>query len=137
MYNDEQIRRVIATVAAGTTDAVLCPAESGRKLRILQCYALTTAATALTINTKPSGSGVAISPVFTSAAGVPTIDWTYSPAGWLDSLHGEGLTVTTGAGQSHSIVAVIASLPSLDGVLGELGLALLLEDGLPLLAESA
>lgn len=140
MYQDAQIRRPAVSVAAGSTDALLAAAEPGRRLYLLSVHALATAATALTVNSKPDGAaGVAVGPTFTAADGRPTLDLAYNPRGWLRSRYGEGLSVTTGAGQATQIAAVVASASALDAYYDEAPDAaeLLLEDRTPILTESA
>lgn len=138
-YQESQVRRVTATVAAASTDAVLWPAEAGKRLRVLAVYAVATAATALTVNRKPSGSGVAISPAYTSAAGVPTADLAWCPHGWFQTGRGEGLSCTTGAGQPTAISLVLASLPAPEALYLEdvMQPEALLENGDPLLLQDA
>ena len=136
-YYDEEIRRPFASVAASQTDSEIWPAESGKKLRVLSAYAITTAATALTFNRKPAGSGVAISGTFTSADGEPTVNLPYNPNGWFETEVGEGLTVTTGAGGTHAIQVVLASLSSPDSIQDQMRLPLLLADRSPIFAETA
>ncbi len=138
-YYDHQIRRPFGAVTAGQTDAVILPAETGRKFRVLSAYGVATAATALTFNRKPSGSSVAISPAYLGADGHPTVDLDFNPHGWFETNSGESLTVTTGAGQTHQISLIVAALEEVADVLMSLldGTMLWLEDNTPLLLESA
>jgi hypothetical protein len=139
IFNHADIRRVAASVAAGQTDAVLLPGEADKVLLVTTAYALTTAATALTFNRFTAGAaGTAVSPAQTSANGYPTVNLGYNPDGWFRTYPGQGLSVTTGAGQTHAIYLTAVALPSLDSLYLEgSALSLLLEDSTPLLLESA
>lgn len=135
-YRNERIRRHFASVAASQTDSELWPAEPGYGLRVLAAYAMATAATALTFNTKASGaSGIAISAPFTSANGTPTVAWQPNDHGWCETRPGEALTVTTGAGQTHQIQFTIVLVPGVSGFWDQASQQLLLENSQPLLME--
>lgn len=136
-YRDEDIRRVAVSVAASTTDGELWPAESGRSVRLLSAFALATAATALTFNTKGTGAGVALTPAFASADGHPTVAWQPSDYGWLQTNPGEGLTVTTGSGQATKIIATFVLQAAQIALWDVRGIELLAENGGPLLLEAA
>lgn len=99
-YRDIDIRRVNIEVAAGTTDAELWPAEPGMRCRVVALNALTSAATAFDINSKPpSAAGTTISGTLVGETGVP-VTLPFNPHGWFQSEVGEGLSITTGAGQT-------------------------------------
>lgn len=86
-----------ANVAAGTTDASVVSAVSGKKIRIVSYkIATVTAATTVTFNSKPAGAGTAISALLVAPVG--TSNAAFSPLGHFETNSGEGLTVTTGAG---------------------------------------
>ena len=93
------IKRVpLANVAAGQTDSALVTAVAGARIRVMSLVASCAAtATAFTLNSKPAGSGVAISPLITNAINDKTV-LPHNPGGWFETAVGEGLTVTTGAG---------------------------------------
>ena len=98
-----KVLRTFANIAASSTDSSLVAAVSGKKIRVhgavLQCGGT---ATTSTFNSKPSGSGVAISMLFANGANGGAVLPT-SELGWFDTVEGEGLTVTTGAGSTTGI----------------------------------
>ena len=91
----------IGSVAASQTDSALIAAVTGSKIRVLSvsmsCGGAT--ATASTFTSKPAGSGVAISAVFTNALNATT-HMPYNPHGHFETVVSEGLSVTTGAGST-------------------------------------
>lgn len=101
-YYDADVARINVEVAASQTDSLLLNGETGRRWRVLALSAMATAATALDINSKPTGSGVSISQTFTTANGIPTL-LPFNPHGWFQTATGEGLSVTTGTGQTTTI----------------------------------
>lgn len=138
MKVDRLVRRAQASVAQSQTDAVIWPAEAGYRILVVSAYALTPTATALTVNSKPSGSaGVAVTPAFTAAGGTPTIDWAPNENGWCSTLPGEALTVTTGAGGTTAVVMTLSLEPAIDGIYDERMQPLLTEDNQPLASEAA
>lgn len=107
-YRDIDIRRVNKEVAAGTTDAALWVGEPGYRCRVVALHLLAIATTAVDINTKPIGSaGTSISGTLAPELGDPIL-LPFNPHGWFESESGEGLTVTTGAGQTVTVNATIA-----------------------------
>lgn len=109
-YRDSQITRPKASVTTASTDTALAAAVAGKVLRVvslvLSCGAT---ATAVTINSKPAGAGTAISATFTLGInGVLVLP--ENAYGWFQSTAGEGLTVTTGAGSTVAVQAVVAEL---------------------------
>ena len=89
-----------ATVAASQTDSSIIAAVTGKKIRVLAiAFIPAGTATTSTFNSKPAGAGVAITGAFSPAASTPVI-LPFSPAGWFETVSGEGLTVTTGAGSA-------------------------------------
>lgn len=131
-YEDSRVRRIVATVASGSTDAVLLPAESGVKFRLLSLTAVAPVATPLTLNTKGSGAGTPVSPALPGSSGGPCPAWGHNPQGWLETLPGEALTATTGAGGALAVHGVAVTVQADDTYLlaDESGGLLLLEDGL-------
>jgi hypothetical protein len=110
----------IANVAASSTDAALSnPVTSattapvaGLKIRV---YAMDMAsgatATDVTLRSKPaSGASTAISPTYALGASSGMV-LPYNPLGHFDTLPGEGLGVTTGAGSTVAVHAVYSYLP--------------------------
>lgn len=93
-----------ANVAASQTDSNIVTAVPTKKIRVIQVGNLTGAtATNLTFNTKPAGAGTAISPLFANGANGGEI-LPFSSMGWFETVAGEGLTVTTGAGATTGIL---------------------------------
>jgi hypothetical protein len=77
------------------TDYVLVPAVAGKRIRVNQFLIMAGAAdTSFTFNSKGSGAGVAISPLFPCAANGGAVG-PHSPAGWFETGEGEALTCTT------------------------------------------
>ncbi len=95
-----------ANVASGSTDTSLVTAVVGIKIRVIALVMVTAAtATNVTFNTKPSGSGTAISCLFANGANGGAV-LPFNPAGWFETNVGEGLTVTTGSGSTTGISVV-------------------------------
>ena len=91
-----------ATVTASATDTSIVAAVAGRRIRVLDVKLTTTvAATGITFNTKPSGAGTAITPAFTVA--VDVVAFGFNQLGHFQTSVGEGLSVTTGAGNSIGV----------------------------------
>jgi predicted Fe-Mo cluster-binding NifX family protein len=94
-----------AAVAASQTDSVLVAASAGQTI-VVHSVVINqgdTTASTVTFNSKGSGAGTAIFPVLKAAAnGVLVLP--ESGGGWFGTISGEGLTVTTGAGSTTSIV---------------------------------
>ena len=95
-----------ANIAASTTDGAIISAVTGKKIRVLAIVFMSAAtATTVTFNTKPGGSGTAISCAFATAAnGGACIS--FCPVGWFETNSGEGLTATTGSGSTVGIQVV-------------------------------
>lgn len=144
-YRESDIQRVFGNTAAGTTDAEVLAALTGRRQRVLALSLQNGAAgaTSVTINTKPSGSGVAISPTWNLAAsGGHALP--FNPHGWFETAPGEGLALTTGAGATVGwlLTVVVVGSPAGEGTSPMLmedtqASGLLLEDGSALLLEAA
>lgn len=91
-----------ANVAASQTDSALVTAVSGKRLRVLDVKLSTnTATTPVTFNSKPSGAGTACSATFNAPVGLNGFG--YTPLGHFETNSGEGLTVTTGAGNTVAV----------------------------------
>lgn len=95
-----------ANIAVSQTDSALVSAQTGKKIRVhaLFCQAGGTA-TNITFNSKPAGAGSAISPTFQNGANGGAV-LPYNPAGWFETVAGEGLTATTGAGSTTGVQVV-------------------------------
>lgn len=95
------------SVAASQTDSAVVAAFTGKRIRVIAA-ALNqgdTTPSTVTFTSKPAGSGVAISLAFKGAANalltLPDID-----SGWFQTVVGEGLSVTTGAGSTTGVLVV-------------------------------
>lgn len=95
-----------ANIAAAQTDAAVVAAVAGKKIRVLGVVFVTGAtATNLTFNSKPAGAGTAVSPLFANGAnGGATLP--FADSGWFETVAGEGLSATTGAGSTTGIQVV-------------------------------
>ncbi len=96
--------RAIANVAQSQTDSSIIAAVAGKKIRVTAVVAVAGGtATNLTFNSKPAGAGVAISPLFANGINGGEV-LPFNPQGWFETVSGEGLTVTTGAGSTTGIL---------------------------------
>src|SRR3990167_8155310 len=100
-----------ANVAASSTDASIVSAVASKKLRVL-AFRLHTAGTAtnVTFNSKPAGAGAAISELFALGANGGHSPG-YCPVGHFETISGEGLTVTAGAGSTTGVGVVYVEVP--------------------------
>lgn len=105
------VKRTFSNVTSATTDGALVTAVSGRKIRVLGVAAVAGGtATTVTFNSKPAGSGTAISATFDLLArGVLVLP--VDELGWFESASGEGLTVTTGSGSTVGVQVIYTVLP--------------------------
>lgn len=104
--------RVVANIAASQTDSSLVAAVALMKIRVLWVAMVAGGtATNLTFNSKPAGAGVAISPLFANSANGGAV-LEPNMFGWLETLLGEGLTVTTGAGSTTGIMLGYVPIPA-------------------------
>ena len=96
----------LANIAASTTDGALVAAVASKKIRVLTWIALAAAtATNLTFTSKPAGAGSAISALF--ALGITNgAAQGFSPIGHFETVAGQGLSVTTGAGSTVGVQVV-------------------------------
>ena len=93
---------VLASVNAVQTDSNLVTAVVGKRIKVVQLFLKTaTAATNVTFNTKGAGAGTAITAAISSDTN--QIALPFSKVGWFETLAGEALTVTTGAGGTSAI----------------------------------
>jgi hypothetical protein len=97
------VQNAYAAVAASQTDSSLVSAVAGRKIRVTTVIINQgdTTASTVTFNSKGSGAGTAIYPALKFAAngGIGVTNTT----GLFETIAGEGLTVTTGAGSTTGI----------------------------------
>lgn len=93
-------------IAASATDSALVAAVSGKKIRVIAFIINEGAsATTVTFNSKPAGAGTAVFAPLTYAANGGTTTAEVS-SGWFETVKGEGLSVTTGAGSTTSVGVV-------------------------------
>lgn len=93
-----------ANVTASSTDSSIIAAVSGKSIVVVQLAMVSGAtATNVTFNSKPSGAGSAISPLFANGANGGAV-LNYNQQGWFKTSPGEGLTVTTGSGSTTGIL---------------------------------
>lgn len=92
-----------ANVAASQTDAALITGSTNRYILVtgIACECAATATT-IVFNTKPAGSGVAITMLFANPANGGFV-LPYSDGGWFKTNSGDSLTCTTGAGSTTGI----------------------------------
>ena len=101
-----QIQNAFANIAASTTDGALIAAAAGKRIVILSVFAHLADAseTNVTLNSKGSGSGTAIS---STKQVIANGGWIVTRGCATDFLYqtkrGEGLTVTTGTGSTVGI----------------------------------
>lgn len=95
-----------ANVTANSTDSSLVAAVPGKRIRVIALAMVCGAtATTTTFNTKPAGSGSAISPLFANGANGGAV-LPSNHDGWFQTSLGEGLSCSTGAGASTGIQVV-------------------------------
>lgn len=104
------VKRAFANVAASQTDSALVSAVAGSSIKVLGLVAKCGGtATNITFNTKPTGAGTAISPLFANGInGDTTLPETENGDGWFETNVGEGLTCTTGAGSATGVLVIYA-----------------------------
>lgn len=102
--------RAIANVAASQTDSSIVSAVTGKRIIVHQAfYNCGDTATDLTFNTKGAGAGTAISSLIENGSNRGEV-LPFSEVGWFETVAGEGLTVTTGAGSATGINIVYSIL---------------------------
>lgn len=100
------VRHEFANVAASQTDSELVAAVPHRRIRVLSvAFVCGGTATNATFNSKGSGAGAAISPLFANAANGGAV-LNHNPLGWCETEVGEALTLTTGAGSTTGVQLV-------------------------------
>ena len=101
---EKTIKTAIANIAASQTDSSLVTAVAGKKIRVIGLAMVSgNTATNVTFNTKPSGSGTAITPLFANAANGGLV-LPLNENGWFETTVGQGLSVTTGSGATTGIL---------------------------------
>ena len=96
-------RTFFANVSASQTDSSLVSAVTEKAIRVVSLFMVSGAtATNVTFNSKPSGSGSAITALIADGANGGLV-LPYNPDGWFDTTPGEGLSVTTGTGSTTGI----------------------------------
>ena len=97
------VKKALANIAASQTDAALVTAVAGSAIKVLGlCAKAGGTATNITFNSKPAGAGTAISALFANGINGETI-LPFCKEGWFETVVGEGLTCTTGAGATTGI----------------------------------
>ncbi len=100
------VKRAFANIAASTTDGVVVAAVATKKISVLAVVVIGAAtATNITFNSKPAGAGTAISPLFANGVNGGEV-LPYSQAAWFESVAGEGLSATTGAGSTTGVLVL-------------------------------
>lgn len=99
------VQNAYDSIAASTTDSALVAAVAGQKIRVLAVVLNQgdTTPSAVTLNSKPAGSGTSIFPALKAAANGGFV-LPYNPVGWCSTNAGEGLSATTGAGSATAVV---------------------------------
>jgi hypothetical protein len=108
-----EVKRAWANVAAAQTDATLTKegggaleAVPGKRIRVVAAlFWCGGAATPLTFNSKGAGAGTPITPDWPNGpngGGIPQ----ECAHGWFQTLPGEALTVTTGAGSTTAVLVL-------------------------------
>jgi len=94
-----EVKRAKANIAASQTASSIVAAVPGKKIRVVQLFCIAGGtATNITFNS----ASTAISPLIANGAnGGAVLD--FNAAGWLETVAGEALTVTTGAGSTTGI----------------------------------
>jgi hypothetical protein len=93
----------IANIGSATTDGAVITGVANKCLRIVSAFVVTGGtATNVTFNTKPAGSGTAISQLIACAANGGLV-LPYNFDGWFTTNVGDGLTVTTSSGSTTGI----------------------------------
>lgn len=100
----------VANVTASQTDSSVVAAVTGKKIRVLSLVTRAGAtATVITFNSKPAGAGVAISAAFANGINDGVV-LPFSAEGWFETVAGEALTCTTGAGSTTGIQVVYSEV---------------------------
>ncbi len=96
-------KRAFANISSGTTDGALVSAVSGKALTVVSAFLVAGGtATNVTFNSKPAGSGTAITCLIANGANGGAV-LPYNEQGWFNTNQSEGLTVTTGSGSTVGV----------------------------------
>ena len=99
-----KVKRAFANVAASQTDSSIVAAVTAKIIRVISVICLAGGSTTnITFNSKPAGAGVAIAPLLANAANGGE-RFEMNEHGHFQTLAGEGLTVTTGAGATTGVL---------------------------------
>jgi len=95
-----RVKRAFLNLAASATQTSLVAAVTAKKIRVLSVYAVAGGtATNLTFNSATT----VISPLLANAAN-GGIALSHNPGGWFETVAGEALTVTSGAGSTTGLM---------------------------------
>jgi hypothetical protein len=92
----------VNATASGDTDVVAL--VSSKKIRVLSAY-MVTGGTATTVYFKTKATGTHLTADFANAANGGAV-LPFAPVGWFETLSGEALTATLGAGSTTGIGVV-------------------------------
>lgn len=97
------VKNAFANIAASTTDGAVVAAVASKKLCVLGLVVEDGAtATTIVFNSKPAGAGTAISMTFQNGVNGGAV-LSYGPGCWFETVSGEGLSATTGAGSTTGV----------------------------------
>lgn len=101
-YGTEAAQYAKADIAASQTASQLVAAAAGKKIRVLAiAFVCGGTATNATLNS----ASTAISAVFQNAANGGAV-LPFNPVGWMETVEGEALTITTGTGSQTGVQVV-------------------------------
>jgi hypothetical protein len=101
-YGTVDAEHTKANIAASQTASELVAAIPGKKIRVL---ALAFVAGGTGTNATFNSASTAISPLFANAANGGAV-LNANPLGWFETVAGEALTLTTGAGSTTGVLVV-------------------------------
>lgn len=96
-------RNAFDTIAASQTDSVLVAARTGFRIRVT-AFAISCGGTASTVqfgSKLAAGATTAVSPVYQNSISQPEVK-----KGWFQTISGEGLVVSTGAGSNSGVIVI-------------------------------
>lgn len=97
------IKNTFKAIPASQTDSIIVAAVPGKRIRVLsliiQCGSTDTTAV---FNSKPGGAGAPISMTFTNGANGGAV-LNQAAGYWFETLPGESLSLTTGAGSDTNV----------------------------------
>lgn len=106
------VKHFKANINAGTTDGAVITAVPGYVLLIVSFRVMAgSVATDATFNSKPGGSGTAISEKFACGANGGQMG-PFQPVGHFKTSAGEGLSLTTGAGSAVGVGGAYVEVPA-------------------------